>query len=290
MIAARDRYDTLLLRVLEAGRALLCEGRDAVATVRHCVTLLEDDELLNAGRGSVLNERGEVELDAAIMDGSDLSAGAIAGVRGIRNPVLLADCVRARSEHVFLAGEGAEAFARVHGIETAPPEYFRTPEREAQWKAARDANVVTLDHAVVGEKKFGTVGAVACDSSGAVAAATSTGGIVNKAYGRIGDSAVIGAGTYADNAAGAVSCTGIGEHFLRTALAHEIAVYLRTSGEDPAQAAAERGIAHLVARVDGKGGVIVVDRFGRCGIAHSTPHMVAASIEHGGASTIHRAE
>lgn len=285
MIAAPGKYDALLLEVLAAGRMLLERGEGALATVRHCVTLFEDDPLVNAGHGSVLNEQGDVELDAAIMDGRDLSAGAIAGVRGIKNPVLLADRVRTHSEHVFLVGEGANVFARVQGIETAPPEYFRTPEREAQLELARSAGVVTLDHAAQSERKYGTVGAVAFDRFHNVAAATSTGGIVNKAYGRIGDSAVIGAGTCAENAAGAVSCTGIGEHFLRTTLAHEMVVYLRAP-EESAQGAADRGIAHLVARVNGKGGVIVVDRMGRCGIAHSTPHMIAAFIEHGGPSTI----
>ncbi len=283
MLAHKEMYRALLKEVLTAGKKLLASDASALDTVTHCVSLLENDPLLNAGRGSVLTAEGTVEMDASIMDGRDLSAGAVAGVTIVKNPITLARAIQQAGEHVFLVGEGAHACAKALGIQTESAEYFITPARVTQLKEVKEKNIVSLDHSQphTAERKFGTVGAVAYDTTGNLASATSTGGTVNKRFGRVGDTPIIGAGTYADNTSGAISCTGIGEHFLRTVLAKEIATYLRDE-RVTAQEGAERGISYLVERVHGLGGVIVLDRFGRCGTAHSTPHLLAGYIEHGG--------
>jgi L-asparaginase / beta-aspartyl-peptidase len=283
MISKREDYHALLTRILTAGVEMLKHDASALDVVTHCVSLLEDDPLVNAGHGSVLNAEGEVEMDASIMDGRDLSAGAVAGVTSVRNPVQLARAILEAREHVFLLGKGAELFAQAHHIPTESPDYFITPARIAQLKEVQTQGGVALDHSesATSEKKFGTVGAVAYDTKGNLASATSTGGLVNKHFGRIGDTPVIGAGTYADNTSGAISCTGFGEHILRTSLSKEIAVYLRDE-QLTAQEGAERGIAYLVECVNGMGGVIVIDRHGRCGTAHSTPNLLAGYVERSG--------
>src|SRR6202040_550885 len=185
-IHAPERYDGSLRRIIEAGAQLLETGASALDAVTHCVMLLEDDPLYNAGRGSVLNVDGIVECDASIMDGRTLDAGAIAGVRGVRNPVLLARAVMEKSEHVFLIGEGAERFAREHGISFEDAEYFLTEARIAQLAEAKKKQAIVFDHSKANERKLGTVGAVARDRSGNLAAATSTGGLVNQQWGRVG--------------------------------------------------------------------------------------------------------
>jgi beta-aspartyl-peptidase (threonine type) len=275
-ISDPEKYETSLRAIIEKGATLLAQGASALNAVTHCVTLLEDDPLYNAGRGSVLNAQGFVDCDASIMDGRTLAAGAIAGVRGIRNPVLLARAVLEASEHVFLIGEGAEDFARAHQIAFAEADYFLTDHRVAQLARVKEKQGVALDHSQQNDLKLGTVGAVARDRDGNLAAATSTGGLVNKQFGRVGDSAVIGAGTYADNASCAVSCTGIGEHFLRTSLARTAAFFVEDQGLH-AQAAADAAIAYLTRKVQGLGGLILIDREGRCASAHSTPEMLWAS-------------
>ena len=242
--------------------------------------LLEDDPLYNAGRGSVLNADGIVECDASIMDGRTLDAGAIAGVRGVRNPVLLARAVMEKSEHVFLIGEGAERFAREHGISFEDAEYFLTEARIAQLAEAKKKQVIVLDHSQTNERKLGTVGAVARDRAGNLAAATSTGGLVNQQWGRVGDSAIIGAGVFADNASCAVSCTGIGEHLLRTSLAKTAALFVEYRGVR-ADEAADAAIRYLVDKVHGLGGLIIVDRDGTCARANSPPGMLTATAENG---------
>nr|WP_245433869.1 isoaspartyl peptidase/L-asparaginase family protein [Methylocystis hirsuta] len=242
--------------------------------------LLEDDPLYNAGRGSVLNADGTVECDASVMDGRTLDAGAIAGVRGVRNPVLLARAVMEKSGHVFLIGEGAERFAREHGIPFEDAEYFLTEARIAQLAKAKEKQAIVLDHSQTNERKLGTVGAVARDRCGNLAAATSTGGVVNQQCGRVGDSAVIGAGTFADNASCAISCTGVGEHFLRTSLAKTAALFIEYRGMR-ADEAADAAIQYLVDKVHGFGGLIIVDRDGACARAHSTPGMVTATVQNG---------
>jgi beta-aspartyl-peptidase (threonine type) len=261
--------------ILTAGQAELAAGRSALDVVEYCVTLLENDPLFNAGRGSVINAKGEIEMDAAVMSGLDLNAGAVAGVRCIKNPIQLARAVMDRSEHVMLLGEGAEEFARANGIKFEPAEYFVTEKRVKQWKEAQKNQSVALDHATeeTAERKFGTVGAVARDMFGNLAAATSTGGITNKKFGRVGDSPIVGAGVFADNETCAVSATGYGEKFIRTTLAKTVSEYIRYRG-CTAQQAADEAIAYLVHKVEGIGGIIVIDKEGNWGASFSSKQMI----------------
>jgi beta-aspartyl-peptidase (threonine type) len=234
----RAEYEAALQKALDAGAKVLAEGGSAMDAVKAAIMPMEDSPLFNAGKGAVFTWEGTNELDASIMDGRDRSAGAVAGVKTVRNPILLADKVRTDSEHVFLMGAGAEAFAVDKGFAVTPPEYFATPARREALERlkAEKLSVLDVDH------KFGTVGAVALDQSGNMAAGTSTGGMTGKRWGRVGDAPVIGAGTYADNRACAVSATGWGEYFLRVGVAHEICARLRATKEvnalmaDPAAA------------------------------------------------------
>lgn len=278
-IHSPERYEESLRRVIEAGADLLDKGGSALDAVVHCVTMLEDNPLYNAGCGSVLNSEGAVLCDASIMDGRTLDAGAIAGVSGVKNPVLLARAVMEKSRHVFLIGEGAEHFARQYGISFESPQYFLTEASMRQLASAKQNQTTALDHSET-EKKLGTVGAVARDKSGNLAAATSTGGIVNQLPGRVGDSALIGAGTLADNASCAISCTGVGEHFIRTSLAKTAALLIEYRGMD-ADDAAHEAIRYLRDKVHGLGGLIIVDRDGVCGRACSTPGMLTAAASNG---------
>jgi beta-aspartyl-peptidase (threonine type) len=241
---------------LAAGAAILARGGGALEAVQAAVMLLEDDPRFNAGRGAVLNRDGHIELDASIMDGATLAGGAVAAVRRIRNPVALARAVLDDGRHVLLAGAGAEAFARAAGIPACTEGELRVARQAQRWRDAR-----------------GTVGAVARDAAGRLAAATSTGGVSGKLAGRVGDSAVIGAGTYADERV-AVSCTGQGEAILRLMLARRVAEWLADGGA-PEQAA-RRAVALLGARLEAEGGLIVVDRDGAFGIAHNSPQLPAA--------------
>jgi L-asparaginase / beta-aspartyl-peptidase len=230
--------------------------------------------------GSFLNADSIVKCDASIMDGRTLDAGAIAGVRGVRNPVLLARAVMEKSEHVFLIGEGAERFAREHGTSFEDAEYFLTEARIAQLAEAEKKLATVLDHSQTNERKLGTVGAVARDRSSNLAATTSTGGLVNQHWGRVGDSAIIGAGVFADNASCAVSCTGIGEHLLRTSLAKTAALFIEYRGVR-ADEAADAAIRYLVDKVHGLDGLIIVDRDGTCARANSPPGMLTGTAENG---------
>jgi beta-aspartyl-peptidase (threonine type) len=276
------RYLESMRVVLEHGREILARGASAVEAVESCASQLEDDPLFNAGCGSVLNEDGRVEMDAGIMDGRDLSAGAVAAVTNIANPVQLARLVMDGSEHVMLIGEGALRFAEHCGMKRTPDHYFLTRERVAQLDQARLEHRVMLDHDDEGEaQKYGTIGAVARDLDGNLAAATSTGGITNKRMGRVGDSPIIGAGVYADNETCAVSATGYGEDFMRTVISKTIsdAIYFR--GGDAGSAVAE-GIAYLRRKVTGRGGVIVIDKDGNCAGDFTTKKMIHGWIERGG--------
>jgi beta-aspartyl-peptidase (threonine type) len=256
-----------LHRALAAGEAILAAGGDALDAVERAACLLEDDPHFNAGRGSVFTYQGTNELDAAVMDGRGRDAGAVTGVTATRNPVSLARAVMERSPHVFLSREGADQFSRDQGLEQAEPEWFATPERRRQLEAMRSS----ADHYFDEELKYGTVGAVAVDVHGHVAAATSTGGLTGKRWGRIGDTPLIGAGTYADDLAGAVSATGAGEYFIRAAAAHEICARMRMLGEGAA-AAADKVIADI-GSLGGSGGVILVTPDGDAAWAFNTPGM-----------------
>ena len=227
-----------LLEAREAGAAILAAGGSALDAVEAAVRCLEDAPQFNAGRGATLTYDGGFELDSAVMDGRTRAAGAVTGVRTIRNPVSLARKLMEAGPHVFLAGAGAEQFAREHGIEEAPAGWFEVERRRRQWKEFRDRGEGWFDSSV----KYGTVGAVARDVAGHVAAATSTGGLTGKRWSRIGDSPVIGAGTYADDRSAAVSCTGSGEFFIRAAAAHSLCERMRLLGES-AQAAADGSTA-----------------------------------------------
>lgn len=239
-------------RALDAGSAILAGGGSALDAVEASVKALEDDPHFNAGRGSVFTYEGRIEMDASIMDGSDLNAGAVTGLTATKNPIALARAVMEHSPHVFLSREGADQFSLEHGLEQAPPGYFETQERRRQLdelRARPEAEQFDV------HLKYGTVGAVASDLAGHVAAATSTGGLTGKRWGRIGDSPIIGAGTYADDRGCAVSATGAGEYFIRVGVAHAISDAVRF-GKEGAQAAADAAMAE-VAALGGSGGVIV---------------------------------
>jgi L-asparaginase / beta-aspartyl-peptidase len=245
-----------LTAALREGCALLDGGGKSLDVVERVVRLLEDDPLFNAGKGAVFTREGRHELDASIMDGRTRRSGAVAGVRTVKNPIALARAVMERTRHVLLAGEGADAFAQEVGMEPVPNEYFSTEERRQ-----------SLQRHLSDEG--GTVGAVAFDRHGDLAAATSTGGLTGKRWGRVGDSPIIGAGTFADNQSCAVSCTGIGEEILKSSTAHAIAMRMTLGGED-IQAAAEAVLGGMPA---GSAGVIAVSRRGEIALVHNTETM-----------------
>src|SRR3954468_14006116 len=260
-------YQEGLTEALNAGFAVLEEGGTAVNAVKAAIVIMEDNILFNAGRGSVFTKKGLQEMDAAIMEGSTLEAGAVAGVRNVRNPIELAMEVMRHSNHVFLSGKGANDFAIKQGIKLEPDEFFFSQFRYDQWKAIRDSDNYSLDHTHQGleelmkDKKFGTVGAVACDANGNIAAATSTGGMTNKKYGRIGDSPLIGCGTYANNNTCAVSCTGHGEMFIRTVAAYDVSCLMAYKGMSLHDAIYEVVHKKLI-NMQGEGGMIGVDANG----------------------------
>ena len=263
-------YRAALAAARDAGAEVLVAGGNALDAVEAAIVLLEDDPKFNAGRGAVLTWDGTAELDAAIMDGRTRAAGAAAGLTRTRNPIRLARAVMENSGHVFLAGEGADAFSRERGLEQVDPGWFVTPERQRQLEEMKTRKLSAFQV----EFKYGTVGAVAVDTTGHVAAGTSTGGTTGKRWGRIGDAPVIGAGTYADDRACAVSATGAGEFFIRAGVAHEICARMRMKGES-AQAAADAAIAE-VATLGGSGGVIVAAPDGATAFAFNTSGMYRA--------------
>lgn len=256
-----------LERALEAGASILAAGGSAVDAVEAAARMLEDDPHFNAGRGSVFTYEGANELDASIMDGATREAGSVTGVTATRNPISLARAVMEKSHHVFLSREGADLFSIEQGLEQCGPDWFATDERRRQLEELKAKGDDHFD----AELKYGTIGAVAVDSAGHVAAATSTGGLTGKRWGRIGDSPLIGAGTFADDRSGAVSATGAGEYFIRAGVAHEICARMRMLGEG-AQKAAETVLAD-VAGLGGSGGVIVVTPGGDAAAAFNTPGM-----------------
>ena len=268
--AAQAEHLAALEIARDAGSALLAAGGSALDAVVAAVAVLEDDAKFNAGRGAVFTYHGTTELDAAIMDGATRAAGAVAAATHTRNPVRLARAVMEASPHVFLSGPGADEFSREQGLEQVDPDWFATPER---WRQLQELKAKKLGWYDV-DLKYGTVGAVAVDQAGHVAAATSTGGLTGKRWGRIGDSPLIGAGTYADDRSCAVSATGAGEFFIRAAAAHEIGARMRLLGES-AQAAADAVIGEIGA-LGGSGGVIVAAPDGSTAFAFNTPGMYRA--------------
>ncbi len=266
---------------LMAGYAVLEKDGIACHAIKAALVVLEDNVLFNAGRGSVFTKKGVQEMDAAIMDGQSLEAGSVAGVRNIRNPIELAEEVMNNSNHVFLSGKGANDFAIKQGIKLEPDEYFFSQFRYDQWKEMRDSDNYSLDHTHQGmeelmkDKKFGTVGAVACDAFGNIAAATSTGGMTNKKYGRIGDSPLIGAGTYANNKTCAISCTGHGEPFIRAVAAYDVSCLMEYKGMTLEQAMNEVVNVKLLT-MDGEGGMIGVDALGNSAMLFNSAGMYRA--------------
>ncbi len=252
---------------LETGADILRAGGSALDAVEAAVKKLEDNPHFNAGRGSVFTYQGTIELDAAIMDGAERRSGAVTGVSATRNPVSLARAVMEKSPHVMLGGSGADQFSRDQGLEQASPDWFATPQRQQALEEMRSNPEGWFDV----DMKYGTVGAVAVDVNGHVAAGTSTGGITGKRWGRIGDSPIIGAGTYADDRAGAISATGSGEYFIREAAAHEICARMRFLGQT-AKAAADAVIAE-VGELGGTGGFIFVSRSGEAGWSFNSSGM-----------------
>ncbi len=262
-------YLQSLNRALDLGERWLAEGRSALDVVEAVVQLLEDDSLFNAGKGAVLTSAGEHELDAAIMNGNTLQAGSVSGVKTIRNPIAAARKVMERTDHVMLSGKGAEDFARSIGLEMVPNEYFNTESRRRSLERAKEAEKKQPNndpapsartHPLQLDWKFGTVGAVALDKKGHLAAATSTGGMTNKRYGRIGDAPIIGAGTYADTTV-AVSCTGWGEYFIRMVMAKSLADRMRF-GNQTLSFAADQLIRVELPKFGGDGGLIAVNKDG----------------------------
>lgn len=268
-------YKAALDAALEKGYAILEERGSALDAVEIAVKSLEDTPLFNAGKGSVFTNQGTHEMDAAIMDGKNLKAGAVSLVTGIKNPISLARDVMEKSYHVFLAGEGAMQFAKSNGNTIEDAAYFYDEVRYQQWQGIKDSANFQLDHSVKKDGKFGTVGAVACDQNGNIAAATSTGGMTNKKWGRVGDSPMIGAGNYANNKTCAVSCTGSGEFFIRGVVAYDVSCLMEYKGMSLEEAASEV-IQKRILEIGGDGGLIAVDAKGNIAMPFNTEGMYRA--------------
>ena len=277
-------YEQALNDILAAGQRILVEGGSALDAVTEAVRLLEECPLFNAGKGAVLTSAGTYELDASIMDGTTLAAGAVTCVKRLRNPILAARAVMERSEHVLFTSEGAEAFAQAQGLEFVEADYYYTEARTAQWQRARqqEGMAMFLDHDAASllakesepidpDTKFGTVGAVACDAQGRLAAATSTGGVTNKKVGRVGDTPIVGAGCFANNVA-AVSCTGTGEMFIRAVAAYDVAAQMEYAGKSLADAGDDVVMRKLMA-INGRGGLIAVGAQGNVALPFNTEGM-----------------
>ncbi len=283
-------YRSKLTEALQTGYAILKKGGSSLDAVEQTIMVLENSPLFNAGKGAVFTNAGTNELDASIMDGKTLNAGAVAGVKHIKTPIRLARLVMEKSKHVLLYGEGAEAFAREQGMEMVDQKYFfterrwkslqRVQEREKKQEKPQSSNRDDFPESVIREK-FGTVGVVALDQSGNLAAGTSTGGLTNKRFGRIGDSPIIGAGTYANNTTCAVSCTGEGEYFIRLAIAHDISALMEYKGLSVQDAATEV-IMKKLTDLGGEGGVIAMDKHGNIAMPFNTPGMYRAYIDKSG--------
>lgn len=272
-------YNQGLKQALNAGYAILEQQGTSLDAVVEAVKVLENNELFNAGKGAVFTNEGLHEMDASIMDGSNLMAGAVAGVRNIKNPILLAKEVMLHSGHVILCGNGANEFAKTRQIETASDEYLFNQYRYDQWVDIRDSEFYQLDHKednlksfLEKEKKFGTVGAVALDQHGHIAAATSTGGMTNKRYGRIGDSPIPGSGTYANDHTCAISCTGHGEFFIRAVVAYDVSCLMEYKGLTLKEAC-DIVVKDKLVKMGGEGGLIAIDRLGNYELSFNSEGM-----------------
>jgi len=263
-----------LQQAVEAGHAILAEGGTSLDAVTAAIRILEDAPEFNAGRGAVLTEDGRVEMDASIMDGSSLAAGAVASVTGLRHPIDAARHVMNDSPHVMLIGEGAETFARQFDLEVMDEDWFITDFRREQLDQIQSPDTAALDN---NSPWYSTVGAVAIDQNGHLAAGTSTGGMSNKRWGRVGDSPIIGAGTYANNQTCAVSATGHGEYFIRHVVAYDICARMAYTAQPLAQTA-NAVVNQVLKAAGGDGGVIAIDRFGRISMPFNTPGMYRAAI------------
>jgi len=276
-------YTEGLKTAVDTGFAVLEQGGAAINAVKAAIVVLEDNILFNEGRGSVFPKKGVQEMDAAIMNGATLEAGAVAGVRNVRNPIMLATEVMLHSNHVFLSGKGANDFAIKQGVKLEPDEYFFSQFRYDQWKSIRDSDNYSLDHThqrleeLMRDKKFGTVGAVACDEKGNIAAATSTGGMTNKKYGRIGDSPIIGIGTYANNKTCAISCTGHGEPFIRGVAAYDVSCLMEYKGLS-LKDACEKVVLDKLVKMGGEGGLIALDAAGNIELCFNSEGMYRTSL------------
>ena len=274
------KYKTALNDSILAGENILLNSGLAIDAVEASIRSLENNPLFNAGRGSVFSHEGEHEMDASIMNGKDLMAGAVAGVKNVKNPITLAKSVMQHSNHVFMAGQGAEVFAKQLNIEMAPNEYFFEQMRYDQLIQAKSNDRIDLDHVdnkfENGEKKFGTVGAVALDVFGNISAGTSTGGMTNKKHGRVGDTPIIGAGTYANNQTCAVSCTGHGEFFIRSVVAYDISCLIEYKGFSLKEAC-NLVVKDKLVKIGGEGGLIALDAKGNIELCFNSEGMYRAS-------------
>ncbi len=270
--ALQQAYEAGLQAALHAGYGVLEKGGSSIDAVEAAVVSLENFSMFNAGKGSVFNNVGGHEMDAAIMSGKQLQAGAVCGVKHVKNPIALAKAIMLHSEHVLLCGDGAEQFAQQQQLAFEVDEYFYTEQRYQQWQDALKADTVQLDHS---DKKFGTVGAVAIDAAGNLAAATSTGGMTNKKYGRIGDSPLIGAGTYANNSTCAVSCTGHGELFIRSVVAYDISCLMEYRGLSLKEAC-DIVVHDKLVKIGGEGGLIAISKEGDIAMPFNSEGMYRA--------------
>ena len=275
-----------LKNAIEAGETILKNGGSSLDAVEKAIRSLEDNPLFNAGKGAVFSNAGKNEMDASIMNGEDLSAGAVAGISNIKNPITLAKGIMQKSEHVFLAGNGAIEFAHLIGSEFEEDAYFFEQMRFDQLQQAKQTDGVFLDHTTDkfenGEKKFGTVGAVALDIHGNLAAGTSTGGMTNKKFGRVGDSPIIGAGTYANNETCAISCTGHGEFFIRSVVAHDISCLIEYKGLSLKEAC-DFVVMDKLVKIGGEGGLVSIDKNGNIEMPFNSEGMYRAKKSEDGA-------
>jgi len=275
-----------LKNAIESGELILKNGGTSIDAVEKAIRSLEDNPLFNAGKGAVFSNAGKNEMDASIMNGEDLSAGAVAGISNVKNPISLAKGIMQKSEHVFLAGNGAIEFAKLIGSEFEEDAYFFEQMRFDQLQQAKQSDGVFLDHTTDkfenGEKKFGTVGAVALDIHGNLAAGTSTGGMTNKKFGRVGDSPIIGAGTFANNETCAISCTGHGEFFIRSVVAHDISCLMEYKGLSLKEAC-DFVVMDKLVKIGGEGGLIAIDKYGNIEMPFNSEGMYRAKKSEDGA-------